>query len=198
MSEICNSSVAIISTNREIIRKLEELFSTIDTNHLTLDDYLQFFPNHQLDVPTDTIDEIEFWGSKWQSINWTQTLNDDDDQEENIPLRMEFWCESAYTPAQGFWEKMAEHWGVLIQLEYWSEGENIAGIIEWDENNMTSCSEMSCVRFYFLKQDEGLEFWENLHKFDYQLQDYLDDLGYELTDYEIEELKKTLEQNEKL
>lgn len=142
MANHCDYSAKIIGTPENIQKLYLRLKE--QKNFLCYDNYNKIFDDPESDDYN--------WGSKWQHF-------DDLDYTEGDDI-LSLYGNSAWAPAEGFWEKLSLDYGLEIQLEYSEPGMNFAGFLDWKNGVLTRNDEMTWWEYVYQYDNEY--FWENI------------------------------------
>ena len=162
--------VAILSEDSDKLKNLEKLFN----RDLKIDsaNWKDFLPNCNTSLFTEDP----------QFLVWCEMIDED-------RLELSGWLENGVET--DFWQQLSETLECEVNFEYHSEKDNLALNINWCSGEEDYYDEISCVRHYFFNEKET--FWETVSQWGWTVEDFENEIGEYLEDWQLEELKKILE-----
>ena len=166
-----------ISGSKEVIDNLYEQFNNRDKSESFAKFAGKFF--YEKDIP-----KSEDYGSKW----WNFWLERNEDKSM-IVLGDSAWC-----PPHKFLQMLSDHYPVKITAEYEEQGQDFAGVSDYEQGVMTD----ECYTYLEWLWVSGQErFWNELEYYVEQCEnfaefktEYLDKFYTKLTKVELKEIKE--------
>lgn len=172
MANYCDTKVRISGEPED----LQKLFDKIgDTTTFDYETYQNLF---------ESVEDVDDWGSKWQ-VMYPEYYSDD--------TMMFITGESAWSPADGLWNKISKEFNVEVTLEYTEPGMGFAGITTWCDGVETERQEMSYWEFIY--ETDNDYFWDEIgYKCEcFTLEEVINDLGEIYEDMDSSEKERIIE-----